>query len=407
MKFLIRKRTAVIGGIILSLLVAGTTFIGTSVLFLMYGNIPFLLGGMQESSEHAKIKHVKQMVQQYYVEPVDQEVLLEGAIRGVVAALKDPYSRYMSRQEYAEMMEETSRQYTGIGVVITVDSKDNLIKVVSPFEGSPGEKAGILPGDKIIKVDGVDVRGDKLGEAVNMLRGPAKTDVVVTIVRGDMSRTQDITITRNVITIDTVSHKIVDGDIGYIRINRFYQKTSNEFSAALDELYAQDIQGLIIDVRNNPGGLLPEVVKITDRLVPEGIIVYTEDREKKQQVFYSREEETDLPLAILINGGSASASEILAGAVRDHKKGVLIGDTTFGKGVVQVTVPIYDGSGIIITTSQYYTPNGISIHKKGVEPDVKIIFPEDFEQSITQITEEEDVQLQKAIEVIRQQFRVE
>ena len=407
MKFLIRKRTAVIGGIILSLLVAGTTFIGTSVLFLMYGNIPFLLGGMQESSEHAKIKHVKQMVQQYYVEPVDQEVLLEGAIRGVVAALKDPYSRYMSRQEYAEMMEETSRQYTGIGVVVTVDSKDNLIKVVSPFEGSPGEKAGILPGDKIIKVDGVDVRGDKLGEAVNMLRGPAKTDVVVTIVRGDMSRTQDITITRNVITIDTVSHKIVDGDIGYIRINRFYQKTSNEFSAALDELYAQDIQGLIIDVRNNPGGLLPEVVKITDRLVPEGIIVYTEDREKKQQVFYSREEETDLPLAILINGGSASASEILAGAVRDHKKGVLIGDTTFGKGVVQVTVPIYDGSGIIITTSQYYTPNGISIHKKGVEPDVKIIFPEDFEQSITQITEEEDVQLQKAIEVIRQQFRVE
>ena len=407
MEFLIRKRTAVIGGIILALMVATTTFLGTSIMFLMYGNVPFLLGGMQDSAEHAKINHVKQMVQQYYVESVDEEVLLEGAIRGVVAALRDPYSRYMSKEEYAEMMEETSSQYTGIGVVVTVDTKDNLITVVSPFEGSPGEKAGMLPGDKIIKVDGVDVWGDKLSEAVNMLKGPAKTDVVVTIVRGDMSRARDITITRDVITIETVSHKLLEGDIGYIRINRFYQKTSNEFNDALEQLYAQDIKALVIDVRNNPGGLMPEVVKITDRLVPEGIIVYTEDREQKKQVFYSREEEIDVPLAVLINGGSASASEILAGAVRDHEKGILVGDTTFGKGVVQITVPIYDGSGIIITTSQYYTPSGISIHEEGVGPDIEIVFPEDFEKSITQITEEEDVQLQKAIEVIKKQLSSE
>lgn len=401
---MIKKRTAIIGAVILVILTSILTFTATTALFVIGGNFPFIFRnlGSGDASQYAKINQVKEVVKAYFVEPVEDEVLLEGAVRGVVDALDDPYSRYMDEEEYADMMEETSSQYAGIGVVVTVDPKDNLITVVSPFEGSPGEKAGILPGDKIIRVNGKDVWGDKLNEAVKMMKGPAKTDVDITIYRSSTAKTRDITITRDIIKITTVSHKTIDDNIGYIRINRFYETTSEEFNKALDDLYAKQIKGLIIDVRNNPGGLLDEVAEVTDRLVPKGMIVYMEDRQKKRHVIYSDAEEIKIPLVILVNEGSASASEILSGAVKDHEKGLLVGTKTFGKGVVQSVMPLGDGTGISITTSKYFTPDGVSIHGKGIEPDVTVKFPEDFEKNITQISEEEDVQLQKALKLIKQ-----
>ena len=401
---MLKKRTVIIGAILLVLATFIVTFIGTSALFIISGNGSLLFGGFRGSSD-VKIGQIISIMKQYYVEPLEDDLLLEGALRGIVASVKDPYSRYMNQEEYAEMMEEHSSQYAGIGVVVSVDPKDNLIKVIAPFENSPGEKAGILPGDKIIKVNGAEVWGDQLNEAVKMMKGPPKTEVILTIIRGRFSKPQNITIVRDMIVLHTVEHEMLADNIGYIRITHFYEDTAKDFNEALDALYAQDVKGLVIDVRSNPGGLMQEVVKITDRLVPEGIIVYTEDRNKERRMEYSGDEEIKIPLAILTNGASASASEILSGAVKDHRKGTLVGTKTYGKGVVQNVLPLGDGSGLSLTVSKYYTPNGISIHGKGIEPDVVVELPEELQiMSISQLSQEEDVQLQKAIEIVTKGF---
>jgi carboxyl-terminal processing protease len=340
-------------------------------------------------------------MKKYYVEPLDDKLLLEGAARGIVASVEDPYSHYMDKEEYSEMMEETSSKYAGIGIVVSVDPKDNLITVVSPFEDSPGEKAGVLPGDKIVKVDNKEVWGDKLNDAVKMMKGTPGTEVTISIVRDKSATPIDITVKRDIIKLETVKHKMLNDNIGYIRITGFYQDTASDFNKALDDLYNKKMSGLVIDLRNNPGGLLDQVVDIADRLVPKGLVVYTEDREKRRNEYTSDTDEIKIPLAILINEGSASASEILSGAVKDHEKGVLVGTKTFGKGVVQTVIPLFDGSGISVTTSKYYTPDGISIHGIGIKPDVEIDLPPELKRSVSQISEEDDVQLKKAVEAIK------
>ncbi len=334
---------------------------------------------------------------------MEDEQLMEGAVAGVAAAVGDPYTTYMDKKAYDDFMAQTHGSYGGIGVVVSVDSEDNLITVVAPFEGSPGEKAGIKPGDKIIKVDGKEVWGDKYEEAVNMMRGPKGTEVTITIIREGITNPMDITIKRDDIVLQTVKHKVLNGDIGYIRISMFDEKTAKDFDNALDELYKKNIKGLIIDLRDNPGGVLNVVAKITDRLVPEGLIVYTEDKNKQRNALYSDKEEIDIPMAILVNGGSASASEILAGAVKDHGKGILVGTRTYGKGLVQTLFPLSDGSAVKVTISKYFTPNGTSIQGVGIEPDIVIDLPEELKGSIWELSEEEDVQLQKAIEVVKEQ----
>ncbi len=379
--------------VILVMCTAIVTFVVTSIMFFSTDKLIF--------TQYMKMNQVKKILDKYYITPLDDENILEGGVRGIVASLNDPYSRYMDKDEFAEMSEETSSSYAGIGVVVTVDPKDNLITVISPFEDSPGEKAGILPGDKIIKVDGQEVWGDTLNEAVKMLKGPPKTEVMVTIMRAGLLEPKEVEIIRDTITLITVKHEVIDDNIGYIRITRFSETTSEEFDEALDALYAQNINGLIIDLRNNPGGLLDEVVEVADRLVPEGTVVYMEDRAKHRKDLYSDAEEIEIPLAILVNEASASASEVLSGAVRDYEKGLLVGTKTFGKGVVQTVIPLGDGSAISITTSKYYSPNGISIHGIGIEPDVLVELPTELRMSITKIEEDDDVQLQKAIEVVK------
>ncbi len=387
------RRKRILGLVILVICTAIVTFVVTNIMFFSTNNLTY--------TKYIKMQQVQNILEKYYITPLDNEKVLEGGVRGIVASLDDPYSRYMDKDEFKEMSEETSSSYAGIGVVVTVDSKDNLITVISPFEDSPGEKAGILPGDKIVKVDGQEVWGDTLNEAVKMLKGPPKTEVMVTIMRAGLLEPKEIKIIRDTITLITVKHKVIDDKIGYIRITRFSETTSEEFDTALDALYTENINGLIIDLRNNPGGLLDEVVEVADRLVPEGTVVYMEDREKNRKTLYSDAEEIEIPLAILVNEASASASEVLSGAVRDYEKGLLVGTKTYGKGVVQTVIPLGDGSAVSITTSKYYSPNGISIHGIGIEPDVFVELPKELKMSITQIKEEEDSQLQKAIEVVK------
>lgn len=401
----IKKRTLFIGAVILVLVTMVTTFVSTGLLFLLTGNTLFygIFGSYADGvMQHQKVKEVESIIKKYYIEEVDEKKLVEGAVAGIAAAVGDPYTVYLNEKEFEDFKVQTEGSYAGIGVVVSVDPSDNLITVVAPFEDTPGEKAGILPGDKIIKVNGKEVYGENLEEAVSMMKGPKGTDVTITIMRDKQTEPKEITITRDIIVLQTIKHKIVADNIGYIRITMFDEKTDKDFESALNELLKQNIKGLIIDVRDNPGGLLSEVVKIADRLLPKGIIVYTEDRYKNRDTEYSDSNEIRLPIAVLVNGGSASASEILAGAIQDYGKGTLIGTKTFGKGLVQNLFPLADGkSAVKVTISKYYTPKGRCIQGEGIEPDIVVELPEELQMSISQIKEEDDIQLQKAIEILQ------
>lgn len=401
----IKKRTLFIGAVILVLVTMVTTFVSTGLLFLLTGNTLFygIFGSYADGvMQHQKVKEVESIIKKYYIEEVDEKKLVEGAVAGIAAAVGDPYTVYLNEKEFEDFKVQTEGSYAGIGVVVSVDPSDNLITVVAPFEDTPGEKAGILPGDKIIKVNGKEVYGENLEEAVSMMKGPKGTDVTITIMRDKQTEPKEITITRDIIVLQTIKHKIVADNIGYIRITMFDEKTDKDFESALNELLKQNIKGLIIDVRDNPGGLLSEVVRIADRLLPKGIIVYTEDRYKNRDTEYSDSNEIRLPIAVLVNGGSASASEILAGAIQDYGKGTLIGTKTFGKGLVQNLFPLADGkSAVKVTISKYYTPKGRCIQGEGIEPDIVVELPEELQMSISQIKEEDDIQLQKAIEILQ------
>lgn len=372
----IKKRTLFIGAVILVLVTMVTTFVSTGLLFLLTGNTLFygIFGSYADGvMQHQKVKEVESIIKKYYIEEVDEKKLVEGAVAGIAAAVGDPYTVYLNEKEFEDFKVQTEGSYAGIGVVVSVDPSDNLITVVAPFEDTPGEKAGILPGDKIIKVNGKEVYGENLEEAVSMMKGPKGTDVTITIMRDKQTEPKEITITRDIIVLQTIKHKIVADNIGYIRITMFDEKTDKDFESALNELLKQNIKGLIIDVRDNPGGLLSEVVKIADRLLPKGIIVYTEDRYKNRDTEYSDSNEIRLPIVVLVNGGSASASEILAGAIQDYGKGTLIGTKTFGKGLVQNLFPLADGkSAVKVTISKYYTPKGRCIQGEGIEPDIVV-----------------------------------
>ena len=254
--------------------------------------------------------------------------------------------------------------YGGIGVVVT-PGEDNLITVVSPIEDTPGERAGIKPGDKIIKVDGEEFTADEMDEAVKKMKGQPDTSVTITILRTDKNGNNqqiDLKIVREQIRLQTVKSDVIEGNIGYIKISSFDELTYDDFKKQLDSLMNKNISGLILDLRNNPGGLLDVCVDIADELLGEGIIVYTQTKDGEKQYEYSNKKHVDIPLVVLVNEGSASASEILAGAIKDHNRGVLIGNKTFGKGIVQRIRQLKDGSGFKLTVSEYFTPKGINIH---------------------------------------------
>jgi carboxyl-terminal processing protease len=382
--------------------------IGVGIVFIILFNIittyfsPFSFAATFRMSPSKKIDVLLKIINDTYIGEYTENDLEESMYAGLLYGVGDPYTSYFNKDEYLEFKEQSNGSFTGIGVQIVVDVSDNTIKVTMPFKDSASYKAGILPNDKIIKVDGVNVFGDELENAISMIKGKIGTIVNITVFRESTKETLNFDILREVVEQPTIEHKVVAEDIGYIQITNFDEVTYKQFELAYNELNSQNIKGLIVDVRNNPGGLLHIVADITDLLVPAGgNIVYTEDKQGKIIETKSKKDNFGKPLAIIVNGNSASASEVLTGAVKDYGVGDIIGTTTFGKGIVQSLIPLRDGSAIKITSSKYFTPKGISIHGEGIVPDVIVELPEELSYRISSLTLEEDVQLQKAIENIK------
>lgn len=347
-----------------------------------------------------KINDIYKILDSSYVGDYDKQQTVEAMYQGLVYGVGDPYTTYMNKDNFDDFMQDTEGSFAGIGVVVSVDESDNKIVVVSPFEGCPGALAGILPKDKILKVNGYDVYGDTLHEAVALMKGVPGTSVTVTIYRESTKETFDLDIIRDNIEVPTVTHKMVSPEIGYIRITQFTRVTKEQYFAALSDLKAQRMKGLIIDLRNNPGGLLDVVCDITDSLVPEGTIVYTEDKNGKRDYTKSDKDFLNLPLLVLVNGNSASASEVLSGAVKDMGMGELVGTQTFGKGLVQNIFRMSDGSALKVTVAKYYTPSGVCIQGEGIPPNHKVEMDDKLSVSIANLTLEEDIQLNAAAKIM-------
>ncbi|RDC49762.1 S41 family peptidase [Acinetobacter sp. RIT592] len=318
-----------------------------------------------------KIAGLKRTIDKDFYKDPDNEKLMTGSIKGMFESLDDPYSQYYTKEEFEKLQEQTSGSYVGIGVVIGPTSDDELITVVSPIEGSPAEKSGIKSGDKIIKVNGKEVTSKDMDKAMSLIKGKAGTDVKLTIKRG--SEVLDINVKREEIVMKTIDSKVLENNIGYIKISSFDEHTYDDFKKALNSLNKKGIKGLVLDLRDNPGGLLNICDDIADEILPEGdTIVSVKDNSGKAKYLKSdNNRELDLPIALLINGGSASASEILTGAIVDNNRGIAIGTTTFGKGLVQTVRGLNDGTGYKLTTAQYYTPSGDYINKKGIKPKIE------------------------------------
>lgn len=356
--------------------------------------------------DFSKIIGVEEYIKENYLRDVDHSKAIDGQLKGLVQSLEDPYSQYLTVDEYASFTQQTAGIYGGIGVIVT-PGEDNYITVVSPIEDTPGERAGLKTGDKILRVNGDEFFADTMDKAVKVMKGKPNTPVTLTIGRKDKDGNNeifDLEITREEIRLVTVKSNIIDDSIGYIKLTSFDELTYEDFKSNLNGLQAKGVEGLIIDLRNNPGGLLNITANIADEFLGEADIVYTETKSGQREYLKSKKGKTDLPLVLLVNGGSASASEILAGAMQDHKRGELVGTTTFGKGVVQRIKPLSDGSGIKLTISEYFTPNGTNIHGIGIVPDVVVELNEDVEEiGVNNIAN--DNQLQKALEVLKSKIK--
>ncbi|KXZ40495.1 carboxyl-terminal processing protease [Alkalithermobacter thermoalcaliphilus JW-YL-7 = DSM 7308] len=338
----------------------------------------------EEYKKLSKLVTLKKFIQENYYTQVDEQKLIDSALKGLFEGLDDPYSQYLNEKEFKSLMEYTKGTYSGIGIIVT-PGEDGFITIVSPIEDTPGFRAGLKAGDKILKVDDKEVTAKEIDKAISMMKGPEGTNVKLTILRDE--KEMSLNIKREEIRLKTVRSEVLEENIGYIRITTFDEKTAQDFKQNLQSLQSQGIKGLIIDLRGNPGGLLDQCKEIADEILGKGTIVYTKDNKGKKEYLKSDGRQIDIPLVVLIDEGSASASEILAGAIRDHKAGTLIGTTTFGKGLVQRVRPLNDGSGFKLTISQYFTPNGEYIHGKGIQPNI--------------VVEDEQEQLKKAIEHLK------
>lgn len=362
--------------------------------FLAQMNIALPFG----MSNTAKICQIEEVLDTYYVEDYDKELAEELMYTGLVAGVGDPYTYYLSADSLAEQVEKNSGHFVGIGVEIYAGD-DGYIVVSSVTPGGPAEAAGILAEDKITEVDGESITGKTAADVSALVKGEEGTDVTLTIFRESTGEVLEKTVTRQDIQVQTVSWRMMDDNIGYISITNFRENTHNQFKEALDTLEAEGMEKLVLDLRNNTGGLVKSAHEIGEELLPEGIMVYTMDKEGNREDTLCDDVYNDVPMVVLVNGNSASAAEILAGAIQDTGRGELIGTTTFGKGLVQRLFTLPDGSGLNVTIQKYYTPNGTSIHGVGITPDYEVELPEEYAQQ-TNIPAEADTQLQKAVEVL-------
>ena len=328
----------------------------------------------QEMYKNLEIfSNVLSMIEQNYVEEIDTQAIIEGAIKGMLTSL-DPHSSYLKPDDFKELQVETKGSFSGIGIEITI--RDGILTVVSPIEDTPAFKKGIQAGDMIIKIEGESTKDLSLMDAVKKLRGVKGTEVTISIHREGLSELQEITIVRDVIPLHSVRSTMLEPGYGYIRITNFQNKTTADLKKELADLSDKgDLHGLILDLRNNPGGLLNQSIKVSDLFLEEGIIVSTKGRLADQDIekrAHAHGKVYKQPLIVLVNQGSASASEIVAGALQDHKRALILGTQTFGKGSVQTIIPMADGAGLRLTTARYYTPNGTSIQAKGITPDIVV-----------------------------------
>jgi carboxyl-terminal processing protease len=333
--------------------------------------------GADIESAYGKLKvlaDVFAIVERNYVEPVKADNLINGAINGLLETL-DPHSNYMTPEVYKEMQTETRGSFGGIGFEITI--RDKVLTVVAPIEDTPASAAGIQSGDMILRIDGKSTKDMTLIEAVKLMRGPQGTQVTITVMRQGFTEPKEFTLTRAIIPIRSVRFKTLEPGYGYIKVSQFIERTFSDLENALKKIESKEkpLKGLILDLRNNPGGLLEQAVKVADLFLESGMIVYTEGRVEGQKMKFfvqKKEKVQEYPMIVLVNGGSASASEIVAGALQDQGRAVILGTQTFGKGSVQTIIPLEDGSALRLTTARYYTPNGRSIQAQGITPDIAV-----------------------------------
>ncbi len=352
------------------------------------------------SGLEATLASFRSVLEEKYMGEIDDEALIEGAIKGYVSALGDPYTTYYTKEEMDELMEETTGNYVGIGIYMTLDLENNAIYVVKPMEGSPAEEAGIQTGDLITKVDGKEYSGEELDQASNAIKGEEGTTVKLEILRD--GETQELEVERRKIVVSHIVEKKFD-NVGYLLIEDFDGGCAKEFEEKYKELESQGIDRLIIDLRNNGGGVVDEAVSIADMLLDkDDTILITKDKKGNEEITKSEHNPTiTMPVVVLTNGYSASASEILVGALQDNERATIVGTKTYGKGVIQEVDRLNDGSGLKITIEEYYTPNKNEINKVGIEPDEEIDLSDEVKEQGT-YTDEEDNQLQKAIEIIKE-----
>lgn len=382
---MISKKRALIYSIILVIV----TIMGTTIFQIKFGNKVIISKDLYESyARYGKLLGLEELIQQDYYKKVSDDKLVNGAIKGLFEGLNDPYSQYYTEDEFEVLKEQTSGSFVGIGVYIGVNQDNNKLTIISPIEGSPAYKAGIKSGDIVLKVNGESVDNKKVDEVIKNIKGKKNTKVNITVQRD--GEELDFDITREVIVTKSVSSEIVDGNIGYLRITSFDENTYKEFKENLSQLQSKGAKGLIIDLRDNPGGLLDVCVEIADDLIGKGTIVYTKDNSGNKEYYKSDSKELNMPMVVLINGGSASASEILTAALVDNNKAIAIGETSFGKGLVQSVRGLTDGTGYKLTTAQYFTPNGDYINKKGIVPKIQ--------------EQDENQQLNLALEYIKKEI---
>lgn len=350
--------------------------------------------------QYQKLDLLMQLIDAYYYEDVDPQEMLESAAVGLVAGVGDVYSCYYTKEDMEAFNEETEGEYAGIGCQLIADPTDQMITVTRVFKGSPAEEVGMRTGDKIAYVNDVYYSAYEMDAAVDVMRGTPGESVKVTVLR-DLE-TIDFEITRKIVNINYVEWQILDGNIGYVMVYDFLGDAVEGFQKALESFRAANVCGVIIDLRNNGGGLLDASIEMADMILPQGVVVSLRDKAGNEESYSIDDEYYDVPMAVLVNEYSASASEILAGAIRDYGAGTLVGTKTFGKGVVQSVIDFPDGSGLKVTTARYYTPSGECIHEVGIEPHVAVDLDEDAvtRYGINNLPHDQDAQLQKAIELI-------
>ena len=349
----------------------------------------------------AKIEEITNYMDINFYEDIDEQEIRNSMYAGIVEGLNDPYSVYYTREEYQSMQVSTSGVYCGIGVALVKDAKTKVVKIIKVYEGTPAEEAGIMKDDQIVSVEDVDASKKELSDLVDLISGEEGATVHMKILRPSTNKTYEVDLERRDVEIPSVESNLAEEGIGYIRIYEFQKNTPDQFMKRLNHLKDQGMKSLIVDLRDNPGGLLTSVVSLLDKLLPEGILVYTQDKYGNRQNYFSKADCEQIPMVVLVNGNSASASEIFAGAMKDYEAATILGTTTYGKGIVQSVIQLEDNDAIKITTAKYYTPKGNYIHGVGITPDVELEYQYTGPQD-KKYDQKYDNQLQKALKLLRQ-----